>query len=260
MMTPEEKRILVDSIFSDELKFEKRVLDIQNEAERKEVMTILANEIVNTLLRDALHFSYLKSYDDLLTDDIVKIILKRLSSEAACYLEEKLRYTKAMTADAIHQRSHLLFLKRLSLFYYKRFGHLVFAKVADTYFEKVASLPSPENPPNLLLDALQGTEKHPSLVKGSAISFKMLWDHARKANLARKKEIAKIQISLSSILNIKSGNPDLGEEELRKLEERYRWNQQNLEAARSKSLDQFDAGIKRMKTAAVQVLQGFGKI
>jgi hypothetical protein len=260
MMTPDEKRILVDSIFSDELQFEKRVLDIQNEAERKEVMTILANEIVDKRLRDVLHFSYLKAYDDLHTDGIAKVILQRLSSEAAGYLEEKLRYTKTMTAETIHKRPHLLFLKRLSLFYYKRFGHLVFARIADTYFERVAALPSPEHPPKLLLDALEGTTRHPSLVKGSGISFKMVWEHARRANLARKKEIGKIQISLSSMLNIKQNNPELGEEEVRKLEERYRWNQKNLEAVRSKSLDEFDAGIKRMKAAAVQVLQGFGNI
>lgn len=260
MMTPEEKRILVDSLFSDEVKFEKIVLDIQNEGERKEVMTLLANDVVNRQLRDSLHFSYLKSYDDLQTDGIAKIILKRLSDEAAGYLEEKLRFTKAMTADTIHRRPHLLFLKRLSLFYYKRFGHLVYSRIADTFFEKVAALPSPENPPKLLLDAFEGTARHPSLVKGGGISFKMVWEHTRRANLVRKKEIGKIQISLSSILNIKSSNPELGEEELRKLEERYRWNQQNLEAIRSKSLDEFDAGIKRMKAAAVQVLQGFGTI
>jgi hypothetical protein len=254
-MRAEEKSALVASIFSDEITFEKLVLDIQNEADRKEVMGLLSDEIVSVKLRDRLHFSYLKSYDDLHTEDIVKIILQRLTSETALYLEEKLQYTHVMTMETIKKTPNLLFLKRMSLFYFKRFGHLVFEKIADTLFEKIASLPTEQNPPQLLLDVITGTSKHPPLIKGNVVAFKHVWEHARKAYLARKKEMGKVQIALTSILNLKEESEGLTDDQQRQLGERYAMNQKELETIRKKPLELFDGSLRRMKSEIVHTLQ-----
>lgn len=256
-MKPGNSQYAIDDIFDDEKIFEQVVLDIHNDADRKEVIGIIADEIVNDKLRNQLHFSYLRSYNALKTDGIVKIILQRFSSEAAGYLEERLQLNKKLTLDTIRKTRNLLFLKRLSLFYYKRFGTLVFEKVADTFFEKVAALPSPDNPPPLLREAIEGSGKRPSLIGGNAVSFKQVWEHTRKANQARKKEMGKVQISLASILNLMESQQEMSEEDRQKLKERYEWNQKNLEAIRTRSLEQFESSVKRMKTTAVQVLQGF---
>jgi hypothetical protein len=255
-MTTEERNALAEAIFKDEVTFEKQVLDIQNETDRKEVMLMLADEIVKVQLRDELHFAYLKSYDDLKTDGIIKVILQRVSSEAGGYLEEKLRFTKTMTLQTIRKTPNLLFLKRLSLYYYKRYAHMIFERVADSFFEKVAMLPSPEKVPAVLREAVEGSAKRPPIFKGNAVSFEHIWKHVRKASAERKREVGKVQISLASIISIKQNETlDAGNEA--KLDERYRENQKQLEAVREKPLSEFDGSIRQMKKALVETLENF---
>ncbi len=254
-MRPEEKKAFAAAIFNDETAFEKAILDIRNEADRKEVLGILAGEIINGSLKGQLNFAYLKSYENLRTNEIVKVLIQRLGSEAATYLADKLQYTPTMAAETIRHTENLLFLKRISLFYYKRYGTLFFEKVADTLFEKIALLPGHENPPRVLQDAVEGTSKHVSLVGGNAVSFKHVWEHARKASSNRKKEMSKVQLALSSILNIMENETELDHEKKRKLQERYLLNRENLDAIRNRPLDEFDPVIKRMKHVAVQTLQ-----
>ena len=253
-MKPEEKSALVAAIFSDESEFEKHVLDIRNEEDRREVMEMLADEIVMNRLREEINFSALKSYDDLHTEGIIKVILQRISSEAAGYLEERLRYTRTATMQIIRQTANLLFLKRLSLYYFKRYAFLIFERVADTLFENVAAQPTADKPPKQLLGAIEGTPKRMPLFKGSAVTFEYVWKHARKALMERKKETAKIQMALASILKIMEGNENLEASQRAKLTARYEENRRQMETIQKKSLALYDGSIRRMKHSVVEML------
>ena len=253
-MKPEEKSALVASIFSDESLFEKHVLDIHNEEDRREVMEILADEIVLNHLKEEVNFSYLKSYDDLHTEGIIRVILQRISSEAAGYLEEKLRYTRTATMQIIRQTAHLLFLKRLSLYYFKRYAFLIFERVADTLFENVAAQVSAQKPPKQLLGAIEGTSRRMPLFKGNAVTFEYVWNHARKALMERKKETAKIQMALASILKIMESNENLDETQREKLSARYDENRRKMEVIQKKPLALYDGSIRRMKHSVVEML------
>jgi len=254
-MTNEEKQAHIEELFSDEVTFEKRVLDIQNETDRREVMGLLAAEIIGNELKSELHFSYLKSYDQLRTDGIVRVLLQRISTEAAGYLEERLRLTKTMTVQSIRQTPTLLFLKRLCLYYFKRYSALFFERSADTLFEKIAALASAANPPACLHDAVAGSPKRFGLIKGNAVSFEHVWNHARRASMERKKEMGKVQISLTSILKILETNDNLDDAQKRQLRERYDENRRKLETIRHQPLSHYDGSIRRMKQLVVESLQ-----
>ncbi len=253
-MNQEERNALAEAVFKDELTFEKRVLDIHNENDRREVMQLLAEEIVAVTFKEHLHFVYLKSYDDLHTEEIVKAILQRITNETAGFLEEKLQYTKTMTLQTIRQTPHLLFLKRMSLYYFKRYGYLVYERIADSFFERIAMLPSVDKAPKVLMDAVTGTPKRPAILKGNAVSLEHVWNHVRKAATERKKEMGKVQISLSSILNIMN-EEELEPDKRAKLKERYEANRKQLEAVRHKALSEFDGSVRRLKQLVVQVLE-----
>lgn len=258
-MTPEKRRRAADLLFADEASFEKHALDIRDAADRKEVIGILVEEILRGPLRGTLHFSELSSYDDLRIDGIARAILERLVNEAVGYLEENLRFSKALAVEAIHERGHLLLLKRLSLFYFRRYGPLFFAAIADSFFEKVAALSSAEHPPKLLLQAFEGTKKYPSLVKGRTPTFTLLWKHTREANRIRRREIEKVQLALASIVNHLEGEQTFSDEERQSLEARYQKNMEALEKIRREPLDTFDVGLRQIKKSALEVLSGIAE-
>ena len=258
-MTLEEKRALVASLFTDTVLFESKVLRIHTDADRSEVMRLITESLINEQLAASLHFSHLKSYDELTAGGILPSILKVIIAETVHFLQEELRYTAAMAKEVVGDTEHLRFMKQLCKTYYAGHKTIIFEKVADTLLEKIAALSSPAKGSRLLKEAVEGSDKRVSLMvlDGGVkivVNLEQAWKHVHRAYLARKKEISAVQLALSKHLTALEELEDDAEKEKKELLALYAKKEAELKRVRSKPLDRYDATLKRMKQAIVQRL------
>ena len=258
-MTLEEKRELVASLFTDTALFESKVLRIHTDADRAEVMRLITESLINEELASSLHFSHVKSYNELSTGAVLSTILKLIIAETVHFLQEELRYTAAMAKEVVGDAEHLRFMKQLCKTYYAAHKTVIFEKVADTLLEKIAALSTPSKGSRLLKEAVEGSDKRVSLMilDGGVkvvLTLEQAWKHVHRAYLARKKEISAVQLALSKHLTALEELEDDAEKEKQKLLALYAKKEAELKQVRLKSLDRYDATLKRMKEAIVQRL------
>lgn len=256
-MTPEEKKALVASVFQDKPVFESKVLDIQNEKDRVEVVEMIASQLIQETLCESLNFSRLKSYDDFSLDGILNAMTQLVSTEAELYLQEKHKYSAVIAKEAVVENQR--FIRLHCQAYYTHYGYILFEKIADSYFSNVAALSSAKHASKVLREAIEGSEETPPITafKNSrrvVYTITQAWQRVHQAYLARKENIGKIQLELSALLEEIEKSPQESDEEKKLLVTKYAEKEALLEQIREKPLDFFNGTVKMMKTAIVQRL------
>lgn len=258
-MNKNAKQTYLNTLFSDEAFFEKEVLDIHGETDRREVMDMLAGQIVKEKMRDCLHFSYIKELKQLNTSKIYTTLVHIFTNETVTFLHEKLFPSQAEAKKETTKPAHMTFLQNYTKKLYGRYEQLFYEKIADTLLERLASLPSASKANKMLQKAVEGDGRDSMMCFNDGTKSVMKLDqallHVQQAALARKREIKGDQLALSKLL-IKLQEHS-GEDDLKrtKLLQDYEKGQKRIEVLRKRSLDTYNATVKSMKRAVIESIK-----
>jgi len=261
--SPHDKKEFITSLFKSITLFEKEVLEVESDFDRYDVMKFMGRQLVTQVMKEQLNFSYLKSYNDISTKNIKANMVKIFIDEFLEYLQEEHRYTLTMAQEVVLNRQCIHFLQAIVSKYYDRFSHLIYEQSVETFFEKVAALTEPSKANSLINECIEGHNGHASLMvyksgERAAYSTEQVWTRVRDAYLTRKKAVKKLQIELSETLEqMESTQNEYTLEEQTALQDRYLRKQGEIKSLQQRSLDQYDASVKRMKEAMIESLQGF---
>ena len=82
----------VKELFDDRVLFEREVLRVENNNDRRDVVGILVNTLVRDTLKEHLNFLYIETFSDFSLKHIVNIIFKEMANEWADYAVTELGY------------------------------------------------------------------------------------------------------------------------------------------------------------------------
>ena len=260
--SPQDKQLFIASLFKDRALLEKEVLEIESDFDRYDVMKFIGKELVQERMKEELNFSYIKKYDDISIKNVQANMVKILIPEFLDYLQEEMRYSKTMAQQVVLNKKCIHFLQSFVSKYYDRFSHLIYEQSAESFLEKVASLTAADKATTLINECIEGHNGHASLMiyesgERAAYSTLQAWTRVRQAYLTRKKAVKKLQIELSEIMESIESSQELSVEEQVQLEAHYLKKQAEIKALQNRSLDQYDASVKRMKQAMIESLQNF---
>ncbi len=213
----------LDHIFSDKLIFEKEVLHVNCDEDRKEVMSLICHDIcANESLAPKISFLKIKSIDDLDFSGVKIALVQLLLAELLSLLKEK-RYTRVEMESAKKNKEYIKFLYELAQIYMRRFGTYFYKEVVNTFFDLIGIADKADNLSPVVSEAINGTKKRKSLLEqhgGGQILYKsdQAWMRVKQArddkNLKAKKyqyEIVKLvrrvdelKLHISAIVAAKS--------------------------------------------------------
>ena len=191
----------VKHLFSDKLVFEKEVLHVTCDEDRKDVMQLICTELCqDDKVSKQINFLKIKSINELNFDGVTIALVQILLAELISLLKER-RYTRA-EIDAIKKNKlYLKFLYELSQTYMRRFSTLFFKGVVDTFFELVGLADKPDKPSPLVLEVINGNAQRPSLLEqhgGGQILYKpeQAWMRVKQAKDDKNRQIQKYQLEI----------------------------------------------------------------
>ena len=244
-MTQYEKEQKLAYIFASQRDFEKEVLMVQNEDERKDIIKLIAHALVYDKLRDNLHFYYVKSREMIDTSLIVNSITYLLIQELLAYVKEELSFTNVESTSLIKEKEILLFVNALSSFYYKRYHEIIFSFSADTLLDKIESQ---EKPSRFLRECVEGSRDTNSLMLLlTGVKLFYSYDQAYKkihtVMMMKKSKLKTLQLKLAKIML------DSTAQQSKENSEKYLRIKGEIELVKNQSLDTFDINIKKVKKA-----------
>lgn len=229
----------IETIFSNQIEFEKKILDVHSNSDRIEIMQILASRLVRILLKEELSFLYMKDLSGFKFSLIVNLLFREFASEWVSYAQEYLGFQKSEALEAIQEKSKVLFILGLSNEYFQSYKIYFLQEIAETFLELVENMPTP-NKSNALIDEVLQSDFVKSSNRSVVHSYSQLWKHIKNAHNAKREEIAKLQIKIDE------------ERDSKKLKE-YEYKEELLKL---KSLAYFDEAVLRLRNAMVVYMMG----
>jgi len=198
---PSKSQVYLEHIFSDKLKFEEEVLHVKCDEDRKEVMTLICNEICNDK-KFALKMNFLKikTINDLdfdgVTIDFVEILLLEL-----LYLLKEKNFTRVELETTRHNKKYLKFIYELAQIYMRRFSGLFYKEVVNTFFELVGIADKPEKLSKVASEVIHGTSERKSLLEqhgNGQILYKeeQIWMRVKQARDDKNRQSQVYQIEI----------------------------------------------------------------
>ena len=248
-MTHSEREELVDRIFKRKAIFEKEVLNITSDADRAEIMQILAKLLVRDTLKDELNFLYMEDFSKFTFKPIVNILFKEIANEWISYAMEELGYSKDEALAEIQTKKRVLFIRSLVSKYYEKYKQYIFREVADTFIELIKTIPHAKIGNRLVNEVL----KSDLVVHNNVIAmynFRQLWSRVKAAQNLKNVDLSRIQIIISE-LSFELENDSLSDEKKEGLQKSLQRYKEELKRLSDRSLDKFDGALKRFKDAFV---------
>jgi len=195
-MTESEKQDFIESIFSSRTLFEQHVLHVYNNSDRKEIMEILADKIINDTLREELNFLYLKDFTNFKFSLIRNILYKELASEWVSYADEKYLMSIDDATDYIQIKENALFILSLVKDYYEKYKECFFEQIADSFILLVSNMPNGLDS-NKVIDAILKSsfvlDKNVTVMH----NYNQLWSRVRNAHNRKKSFLTDIQVKIA---------------------------------------------------------------
>ncbi|MFC2074013.1 hypothetical protein ACFLR3_02065 [Campylobacterota bacterium] len=191
----------VQNLFSDKLIFEKEVLHVKCDEDRKEVMTLMCKELcTSSKISHQINFLKLKSIDDINFDGVKIALVEILLAELISLLRER-RYTRVEIDTIKMDKTYLKFMYQLAKTYILRFNTLLCKEIANTFFELLSTSDKPENVGKVVHEVINGNDNHKSLLEqhgGGQILYKadQAWMRVKQARdeKSRKAQVYQIEI------------------------------------------------------------------
>ncbi len=195
-MLKAEKEKFVALIFSQEKEFEKYILNVHNNDDRVEIMTILSQRVIQSLLKEEFNFLYMKSLGNFHFSLIKNMLFIEISHEWLSYAQGVLAYTQEESLSMLQEKSKVVFLITLVKEYFKKYKELFFQDIADSFIMLVNNMPSQMQSSKLIDEVLES-----DFVKSDnvfvVLNYSQLWSRVRNANEFKKEKISKIQIKIA---------------------------------------------------------------
>lgn len=248
--TLEDKQKYIDKLFKDKTLFEQEVLHVFSHYDRLEVMGVLTHILVREKLIYELNFLYLKKFEDFKFSQIVNIIFHVIANEWVSYATDILRYPKQDAIQEIQNKFRVKFIHSLAKDYYEKYRRKIFEEIGDTFIELVASTKSEKNITKVIKDTLQS-----NLIKNRQIldmnNFSQLYKRTKAAKNMKNSNISILKMKINDLKAIYD-DPNIKEEEKKKLYSQIEKLNKELDKAVNYSLDNFDRAIERLKDTMVQ--------
>jgi len=191
----------IQNLFSDKLVFEKEVLHVKCDEDRKEVMTLMCKEMCsNSKISHQINFLKLKTINDIDFEGVNISLVQMLLAELISLLKER-RYTHTEIEMIKKNKTYLKFMYQLAQTYLRRFNTLLYKEVANTFFELVGIAGKPESISKVVHEVINGNDTHKSLLEqhgGGQILYKadQAWMRVKQArdDKNRKAQVYQIEI------------------------------------------------------------------
>lgn len=195
----------LEHLFSDKLIFEKEVLQIKCDEDRKEVMTLICSDICNDKkLASEVNFLKIKSINDLSFKGVNIALVQVVLAELISLLKEK-RYTSS-EIDAIRKnKTYLKFMYELVQIYMRRFSSIFYKAVINTFFDLISIADKADKLSPVVLDVINGTKDRKSLLEqhGSGqILYKseQAWMRVKQARDDKHRQVKVHQIEIVKLV------------------------------------------------------------
>lgn len=195
----------IQNIFSDHKIFEKEVLYVSCDADRQEVMHLLAKELcTKSKIANKISFLKLKSINDLDFDGVNITLVQMLLTELVSLLKEK-RFTHVEIEEIKKNKLYLKFIYKLVQAYMHRFSTVVYKEVVNTFFERISVADKPENIAKVVQEAIDGNKRYKSLLEqhtGGQILYKsaQAWMRVKQARDEKNRKAQKYQIEIVKLV------------------------------------------------------------
>jgi len=198
---PSKSQVYIEHIFSDKLVFEKEVLHVKCDEDRKEVMSLICGEICDSKqLSGKINFLKIRSIDDLDFDGVKIALVQILVAELLSLLKEK-HLTRVEIENVKKNKTHLKFIYELAQIYMRRFSGLFYKEVVNTFFDLVSIADRADKLSPVVLEVVRGSKKRKSLLEmhGSGqILYKeeQAWMRVKQAKDDKNRQVQVFQIEI----------------------------------------------------------------
>ncbi len=195
----------IDKIFTDVLTFEKEVLHVKCDEDRKEIMTLMCKEICyKSRIARTVNFLKIKSLDAMDFSSVTIVLVELLLEELQSLLQEK-RYTSAEIEKIIKDKAYLKFMYTLMSTYARRFSSIFYKEVVNTFFELLSVADKAENVSPVVLEVINGNKERKSLLEqhsGGQILYRpeQAWMRVKQARDDKKRKSQVYQIEIAKLV------------------------------------------------------------
>jgi len=195
----------IDELFSDVLTFEREVLHVKCDEDRKEIMTLLCKEICyESRIAPAVNFLKVKSLGAMDFSAVTIVLVELLLVELKSLLEEK-RYTSADTERITKDKEYLKFMYTLMSTYSRRFSSIFYKEVVNTFFELLSVADKADNVSPVVLEVINGDKERKSLLEqhgGGQILYRpeQAWMRVKQARDDKKRKSQVYQIEIAKLV------------------------------------------------------------
>jgi hypothetical protein len=185
----------LDYIFTSAENFEKAVFEIQSDADRQEILEIIAQQIVTEEeIRNKINFHYVKSINSLdftaLAYNVVRLLLEEAVEWLAQYFPDEDMIRKKIQED----KMKIYMLHEMGMAYYFEHQEVFLSEVVESYFEVLQEAESFRQISKVGHEAINGTSKVRSLFMlddGAQIVRRadQVWMRVDQASKAKKRKV-----------------------------------------------------------------------
>ncbi|WP_321778248.1 hypothetical protein [Sulfurimonas sp.] len=252
----EEKEEYIEKIFSDKTLFEWEVLHVSSHYDRVEIMQIISNILVREKLKYELNFLHIKEYRDFKFSQIVNIIFHEIANEWLTFATNILYCSKKEAIEALQDKTRVIFIHSLSVTYYKKYKRQIFEEVANTFIELVSSAKNDKATSVLIEKVLKS-----DMIKNKQIlsmhDFSQLYKRVKIAQGVKNKEVERADARLMELkrkYESQKNKNEKNEDEIKRLFKLFKKAKIEFEKLQNKSLNNFDAGVSRLKDTMVHTM------
>jgi len=195
----------LEHIFSDKLTFEKDVLLVSCDEDRKEIMTLLSKELCLTEnLASEINFLKLKSINNLNFKNVSIVLVQLLMAELISLLKEK-NFTRTEIENVSKNRQYLKFIYELVQVYLRRFSDILYKEVVCTFFDLVSVSSKPAELKKIVLEVIDGTKSISSfLEKDGSVRIlrkpEQLWMRVKQASNDKSRQAQVFQVEITRLV------------------------------------------------------------
>jgi hypothetical protein len=243
---------LVENIFSNINSFEKEVLEVYSATDRSDIMRIMTKIVVCDILKEHLNFLYLNNISNFSLKQIPNIIFKEIANEWVSYAIDILDYTKEEALEILTPKN-ILFIKSLSLNYYKNYKEYIFEEIAESFIELLSSA-KVASKRVMFVNSVINSDFIANRNSLGINSFNQLHKNVKSAKNIKNASLRVLQVKISDILKDLS-DPELNEIDENILSDLLKSHEEKLEQLKHRSLASFDANLERVKRAIINSLK-----
>ncbi len=195
----------IQDLFSQKPTFEKEVMQVSCDEDRKEIMVLMSKEICNESdIASQVNFLKIKSIDELDFSRVNIIFVQIILAELLSLLKEK-NYTPDQIESIKKNKENLAFIYTLVQTYMRRFGAEFYKEVINTFFDLISIADKADKLSPVVIEAIAGTKNKKSLMEqhgGGQILYKpeQAWMRVKQARDDKNKKVQVYQVEIVKLV------------------------------------------------------------